>query len=39
MTSDVSLIITDFAKNEQDQEEQTELWDKQISALKIAIGS
>ena len=39
MTSDVSLIITDFAKDEQDQEEQTELWDKQISALKIAIGS
>ena len=39
MTSDVSLIITDFAKDEQDQEEQTELWNKQISVLKRAIGS
>ena len=39
MTSDVSLMITDFAEDEQDQEEQTELWNKQISALKSAIGS
>ena len=39
ITSDVSLIITDFAENEQDQEEQTELWNNQISALKSAIGS
>ena len=39
MTSDVSLIITDFAENEQDQKEQTELWSKQISILKRAIGS
>ena len=39
MTSDVSLIITDFAEDEQDQEEQTELWNKQISVLKRAIGS
>jgi hypothetical protein len=39
MTSDVSLIITDFAEDEQDQEEQTELWNKQISFLKSAIGS
>ena len=39
MTSDVSLIITDFAENEQDQKEQTELWEKQISVLKRAIGS
>ena len=39
MTSDVSLMITDFAEDEQDQKEQTELWNKQISALKSAIGS
>ena len=39
MTSDVSLIITDFAEDGQDQEEQTELWNKQISVLKRAIGS
>ena len=38
MTLDVSLIITDFAEDEQDQEEQTELWNKQISVLKRAIG-
>ena len=39
MTSDVSLIITDFAEDGQDQEGQTELWNKQISILKRAIGS
>ena len=39
MTSDVSLIITDFAEDQQDQKEQTELWNKQISILKRAIGS
>ena len=39
MTLDVSLMITDFAEDEQDQKEQTELWNKQISVLKRAIGS
>ena len=39
MTLDVSLIITDFAEDEQDQKEQAELWAKQISILKRAIGS
>jgi len=39
LTSDVSLMITDFAENKQDQEEQTELWSKQISILKRVIGS
>jgi len=39
MTSDVSLMITDFAEDKQDQKEQTELWNKQISILKRAIGS
>ncbi len=39
MTLDVSLIITDFAEDKQDQKEQTALWSKQISILKRAIGS
>ena len=39
MTLDLSLMITDFAEDKQDQEEQTELWSKQISLLKRAIGS
>ena len=39
MTLDVSLIITDFAEDENDQKEQAELWNKQISILKRAIGS
>ena len=39
MTSDVSLIITDFAEDKQDLEEQSDLWSKQISFLKMAIGS
>ena len=38
MTSDVSLIITDFAEDEEDQEEQTMLWEQQIQNLKMAIG-
>jgi hypothetical protein len=39
MTSDVSLLVTDFAEDEQDQQEQTDLWSKQIQSLKQAIGS
>jgi uncharacterized protein YndB with AHSA1/START domain len=39
MTSDVSLIITDFAEDEEDKEEQTMLWEQQIQNLKMAIGS
>ena len=39
MTSDVSLIITDFADDEEDKEEQTMLWEQQILNLKRAIGS
>ena len=39
ITLDVSLMITDFAESKQDQEEQTALWNKQISILKRAIGS
>ena len=39
ITSDVSLLITDFSLNAQDQEEQTALWKKQVENLKGAIGS
>ena len=39
ITLDVSLMITDFAEDKQDQKEQTELWNKQISILKRALGS
>ena len=39
ITLDVSLMITDFAADKQDQKEQAELWAKQISILKRAIGS
>ena len=39
MTSDVSLIITDFAENLDEKEEQILLWKQQIENLKRAIGS
>ena len=39
MTSDVSLLVTDFAEDKEEQEDQTALWNKQISILKRAIGS
>jgi len=39
ITSDVALIITDFAEDDMDVEEQTNLWKKQIQSLKRAIGS
>jgi len=39
MTSDASLLVTDFAEDKQDQQEQTDLWNKQIQSLKQAIGS
>ena len=39
MTQDVALIVTDFAENEDEKEEQTNLWTKQIAQLKRAIGS
>ena len=39
MTKDVSLIVTDFAEDKEDLVEQTSLWNKQISLLKMAIGS
>tara|TARA_B100001250_G_C19576176_1_gene689847 strand:+ start:168 stop:554 length:387 start_codon:yes stop_codon:yes gene_type:complete len=39
ITQDVALIVTDFAENEDEKEEQTNLWKKQIDQLKRAIGS
>ena len=39
LTSDVSLIISDFAEDEDDKEDATNLWDAQIDNLKNIIGS
>jgi len=39
LTNDVSLIITDFAEDEEEKEENTLLWDTQIENLKHALGS
>lgn len=39
LTSDVSLIITDFADDESDREDAEQLWDVQIDKLKSTIGS
>ena len=39
LTSDVSLIITDFADDEADKEDAISLWDVQIDKLKSTIGS
>ena len=38
ITQDLALIVTDFAE-EDEKQEQTELWIKQIQQLKRAIGS
>lgn len=39
LTSDVSLIVSDFADDEEDKEDATNLWDTQIDNLKHIIGS
>ena len=39
MTSDVSLIVTDFAENKADEKEAILLWETQIENLKRALGS
>ena len=39
LTSDVSLILSDFADDEEDKEDATNLWDAQIDNLKHLIGS
>ena len=38
MTKDISLIVTDFAEDEDEKEEGILLWNKQIENLKNAIG-
>ena len=39
ITQDVSLIITDFAEDEEDLDEAKLLWNKQIEKLRQSIGS
>ena len=39
LTNDVSLIITDFAEDEHEKEENALLWDTQVENLKHALGS
>ena len=39
LTKDVSLIITDFADDEDEVEEAKQLWENQISELKHTIGA
>ena len=38
ITQNIALVITDFAENEEEKEEQTNLWCKQIQSLKTAIS-
>jgi len=39
LTKDVSLIITDFADDEDEVEEAKQLWENQIDELKHTIGA
>ncbi|WP_405567934.1 START-like domain-containing protein [Polaribacter sp. Asnod6-C07] len=39
LTKDVSLIITDFAEDEDEVEESKQLWENQIDELKHTIGA
>lgn len=39
LTNDVSLMITDFADDEDDAEEAKQLWENQIDDLKHTIGA
>ena len=39
LTNDVSLIVTDFADDEDDKEDASQMWDVQIDNLKKIIGS
>lgn len=39
ITKDVSLIITDFAEDEEEMEESKMLWENQITDLKHILGS
>ena len=39
LTKDVSLIVTDFAEDEDEVEESKQLWENQIDELKHTIGA
>lgn len=39
ITKDVALVITDFAEDEEEQEENTLVWESQINDLKRVLGS
>ncbi|MDG1743361.1 MAG: START-like domain-containing protein [Polaribacter sp.] len=39
LTKDVSLIVTDFADDENEVEESKQLWENQIDELKHTIGA
>jgi len=39
ITQDISLMVTDFAEDEEEEEESKLLWDKQIEKLRQSIGS
>ncbi|WP_296636598.1 START-like domain-containing protein [Polaribacter sp.] len=39
LTKDVSLIVTDFAEDEDEVEEAKQLWENQIDELKHTIGA
>ena len=39
LTKDVSLIITDFADDEDEVEEAKQLWENQITELRHTIGA
>tara|TARA_B100000900_G_C20375327_1_gene632183 strand:- start:308 stop:691 length:384 start_codon:yes stop_codon:yes gene_type:complete len=39
ITQDISLIVTDFAEDKEDEEEAKLLWEKQIEKLRQSIGS
>ena len=39
LTKDVSLIVTDFADDEDEVEESKQLWENQIEELRHTIGA
>ena len=39
LTKDISLIVTDYADDEEDKEDAVQLWNLQIDNLKKIIGS
>lgn len=39
LTNDVSLIVSDFAEDEEEEEESKLLWDSQIHSMMQSIGS